>query len=125
MERSIDRILTTHVGSIVRPQALLDSSAVARDEPSRDYETELKVCVVDVVKRQANAGLDIVNDGEFGKSSWSNYVLGRLTGFEPRPGRLAPATWLGRDRFRFAAVALHLADRQLLQHFLADIMPKV
>ena len=50
MKRSIDRILTTHVGSIVRPQALLDSSAVARDEPSRDYETELKVCVVDVVK---------------------------------------------------------------------------
>jgi 5-methyltetrahydropteroyltriglutamate--homocysteine methyltransferase len=56
----------------------------------------------DVVTAQAKAGLDIVNDGEFGKSSWSNYVLARLSGFEARPDSLAPATWLGRDRFRFA-----------------------
>jgi 5-methyltetrahydropteroyltriglutamate--homocysteine methyltransferase len=53
------------------------------------------------VQRQLDAGIDIVNDGEYGKSSWSNYVLDRLTGFEPRPERLFEAAWLGRDRIRF------------------------
>ena len=43
----------------------------------------------------------MVNDGEYGKSSWSNYVLDRMTGFEPRPQKLYEAVWLGRDRVRF------------------------
>jgi 5-methyltetrahydropteroyltriglutamate--homocysteine methyltransferase len=45
--------------------------------------------------------VDIVNDGEYGKSSWANYVLERMTGFEDRPGSLHEAVWLGRDRHRF------------------------
>jgi 5-methyltetrahydropteroyltriglutamate--homocysteine methyltransferase len=53
------------------------------------------------VRRQIDAGVDIVNDGEYGKSSWANYVLERLTGFEARPDRLFDAVWLGRDRVRF------------------------
>jgi 5-methyltetrahydropteroyltriglutamate--homocysteine methyltransferase len=95
MRRSVDRILTTHVGSIVRPQALVDLPATEKDEA-------LPAFVKDVVRKQADAGLDVVNDGEFGKSSWSNYVLARMTGFEARPGSFAPAIWLGRDRVRFA-----------------------
>ncbi len=95
MKRSIDRILTTHVGSIVRPQALVDLPPAAREQA-------LPAFVKDVVRHQAQAGLDVVNDGEYGKSSWSNYVLARLTGFEARPGKFAPAIWLGRDRVRFA-----------------------
>jgi 5-methyltetrahydropteroyltriglutamate--homocysteine methyltransferase len=104
MKRSTDRILTTHVGSIVRPPALRALSAAAgHDEASRtQYESGLRQFVADVVKAQSHAGLDVVNDGEFGKSSWSNYVLARLTGFEPRPDRILPAAWLGRDRVRFA-----------------------
>ena len=66
------------------------------------YEPELKHAVTDVVAKQARAGIDIVNDGEFGKSGWANYILDRLTGFEPRPDKLYPAVWLGRDRIRFA-----------------------
>ncbi|MGH9099508.1 MAG: epoxyalkane--coenzyme M transferase, partial [Acidimicrobiales bacterium] len=46
-------------------------------------------------------GLDIVNDGEYGKSSWSAYVLERISGFEVRADRLRPLVWLGRDRERF------------------------
>ncbi len=95
MKRSTDRILATHVGSIVRPQALVDMRPEQREAALPDLTKE-------VVRRQASAGLDIVNDGEYGKSSWSNYVLARLSGFEPRPGSLAPAIWLGRDRERFA-----------------------
>ena len=54
-----------------------------------------------MVAAQAQAGIDIVNDGEYGKSSWANYVLDRLTGFEPRPDTRYEAVWLGRDRVRF------------------------
>jgi 5-methyltetrahydropteroyltriglutamate--homocysteine methyltransferase len=54
------------------------------------------------VRRQIEAGIDIPNDGEYGKSSWSNYVLDRLTGFEFRPDTFCPPVWLGRDRVRFA-----------------------
>jgi 5-methyltetrahydropteroyltriglutamate--homocysteine methyltransferase len=101
MQRSEQRVLTTHVGSLIRPKSLLEA---ARDSAShRDaYEQALAHAVAEVVARQAQAGIDIVNDGEFGKSGWANYSLERLTGFEPRPDRLLPAVWLGRDRFRFA-----------------------
>ena len=95
MKRSTDRILTTHVGSLIRPKALLD----AKDA---QHETALRQSVADVVARQAEAGIDVVNDGEFGKSGWANYVLDRMTGFAPRPDVLVPAVWLGRDRIRFA-----------------------
>jgi 5-methyltetrahydropteroyltriglutamate--homocysteine methyltransferase len=54
------------------------------------------------VRRQVQAGIDVANDGEYGKSSWANYVLERMTGFEFRPDSVYEATWLGRDRVRFA-----------------------
>ena len=102
MKRSEQRILTTHVGSLIRPKALLDAGK-DRDGARRDaYEQELTRSVAEVVSRQAKAGIDVVNDGEFGKSGWANYSLERLSGFEPRPDKLYPAVWLGRDRIRFA-----------------------
>ena len=98
MKRSEDRILTTHVGSLIRPKSLLDAGKAERTH----HEQLLTQSVADVVARQAKAGIDIVNDGEFGKSGWANYALERMTGFEPRPDTLYPAVWLGRDRERFA-----------------------
>jgi 5-methyltetrahydropteroyltriglutamate--homocysteine methyltransferase len=100
MKRSVHKILTTHVGSLIRPKALLDASKDTRHPET--YEQELTRSVADVVARQVSAGIDVVNDGEFGKSGWANYILERLTGFEPRPEKLYPAVWLGRDRIRFA-----------------------
>jgi 5-methyltetrahydropteroyltriglutamate--homocysteine methyltransferase len=104
MRRSSDRILTTHVGSLIRPAALLEQSAAARKDSRSEpqYREALRQATVDVVAQQAQAGIDIANDGEYGKSSWANYVLDRMTGFEPRPDSLYEAVWLGRDRFRFA-----------------------
>jgi 5-methyltetrahydropteroyltriglutamate--homocysteine methyltransferase len=106
MKRSEKRILTTHVGSIVRPQHLRDFAAVAGEsaENKQRYEQGLREAVAEIVKMQAKAGIDIVNDGEFGKSSWSNYILERITGFEHRPDQLRPVYWLGRDRDRFPEV---------------------
>ena len=85
---SPDRILTTHVGSLVRPASLVSFLRKQQDGEPCDaaaYEDCLARSVVDVVAAQTEAGIDIVSDGEFGKSiSWSRYVLERLTGFEER-----------------------------------------
>jgi 5-methyltetrahydropteroyltriglutamate--homocysteine methyltransferase len=109
MKRSEKRILTTHVGSLVRPVELRNLAQSGKDRPEETAPTEeyveaLKRATEDVVKKQAAIGLDIVSDGEFGKSSWSNYVLDRITGFEIRPQQLRPVQWLGRDLERFGEV---------------------
>jgi 5-methyltetrahydropteroyltriglutamate--homocysteine methyltransferase len=57
--------------------------------------------VADIVKKQAAVGLDIINDGEFGKANWANYILARLSGFEVRPDDIREVEWIGRERFRF------------------------
>jgi 5-methyltetrahydropteroyltriglutamate--homocysteine methyltransferase len=86
LKRSTDRILTTHVGSLIRPADLLQQSKAAKQSPQElaRYEHTLRCATVNVVEQQINAGIDIVNDGEFGKPRWSKYVLDRLTGFELR-----------------------------------------
>jgi 5-methyltetrahydropteroyltriglutamate--homocysteine methyltransferase len=106
MKRSESRILTTHVGSLIRPQGLRDLAAAAGESPEKRqrYDERLRESVSEVVKRQAEVGIDIVNDGEYGKSSWANYILERVTGFEHRPDQLHPVNWLGRDRERFPEV---------------------
>jgi 5-methyltetrahydropteroyltriglutamate--homocysteine methyltransferase len=103
------RILTTHVGSLVRPPELRAFLAAQRDHKPYD-EVAFNRClhdgVADVVRRQAEMGLDIINDGEFGKTiSWSRYVLQRLSGFEQRQTQDTgmPAAVVGRDRREFAA----------------------
>jgi 5-methyltetrahydropteroyltriglutamate--homocysteine methyltransferase len=102
MKRSDHRILTTHVGSLIRPKTLLDAARDSDPAHRETHERVLKQAVADVVAHQAKAGIDIVNDGEYGKSGWANYSLERLSGFEPRPDTLYEAVWLGRDRHRFA-----------------------
>jgi 5-methyltetrahydropteroyltriglutamate--homocysteine methyltransferase len=107
VQRSQTRFLTTHTGSIIRPDHLNELAAAAQKTAEHDqsaqqaYQRELEAAVADVVARQRKAGLDVVNDGEFGKSSWSQYVLDRISGFEVRPDQLKPLDWLGRDRDRF------------------------
>jgi 5-methyltetrahydropteroyltriglutamate--homocysteine methyltransferase len=104
MKRSDKRILTTHVGSLIRPAELLRAGEEARKGggPAQTrYEATLRAQVADAVKKQAEAGVDIVNDGEFGKSSWAAYVLGRMTGWEIRRDQLRPVPWMGRDLTRF------------------------
>ncbi len=103
MKHSENRILTTHVGSLVRPKELREL-APAGQEPKdpAQYNAALSQATADVVRKQAEIGVDIVSDGEYGKSSWSNYILKRIRGFEIREDQLRPVIWLGRDRERFA-----------------------
>ncbi|PWU08993.1 MAG: hypothetical protein C5B51_06860 [Terriglobia bacterium] len=102
MKRSEHRILTTHVGSLIRPQELRDLDAGAEDPGKREqYHAALRQAVGAVVRKQAETGIDIVSDGEFGKASWSNYILKRISGFAVRPEQKRTLVWLGRDRERF------------------------
>lgn len=99
MHRSQQRILTTHVGSLIRPPELVAGHESCNPQLC---DAQLAAAVARIVAQQVTAGIDIVNDGEFGKSSWAAYILERLDGFEIRPDRLQPLEWLGRDRQRFA-----------------------
>jgi 5-methyltetrahydropteroyltriglutamate--homocysteine methyltransferase len=108
MKRSTSRILTTHVGSLIRPQALQEFLRARQSGKPYDvkaYQKCLSDSVADVVREQAGAGIDVVSDGEFGKSiSWAQYALERLSGFERRPLRQEAANPFkrGADRTRFA-----------------------
>jgi 5-methyltetrahydropteroyltriglutamate--homocysteine methyltransferase len=106
MIRSADRILTTHVGSLPRPDDLR-LMLVAKDD-GQPYDAALfargvRSAVADVVRQQLEAGLDIVNDGEESKRSWSTYARERIGGHEPRPrapGYRATPIY-GRDAVEF------------------------
>ena len=108
MDRDPRRILTTHVGSLIRPPALVEFlRAKLFDEPYDEaaYGACLRMSVARVVRQQAEIGLDIVNDGEFGKSSWFRYIGERLSGFTFRvtPGQKAkgsPSSGNDFERFR-------------------------
>jgi 5-methyltetrahydropteroyltriglutamate--homocysteine methyltransferase len=88
MARNDDRILTTHVGSLVRPPQLVEYiEAIDRGlkVDMQAFDALLQQSVDEVVRRQEQAGIDIVSDGEFGKfRSWNFYVLDRLAGIEER-----------------------------------------
>jgi 5-methyltetrahydropteroyltriglutamate--homocysteine methyltransferase len=106
LKRSTQRILTTHVGSLIRPLELQNFlRAKQGDKPydEKAYEKCLTDSVAEVVREQADAGIDIVSDGEFGKSiSWSQYALERLSGFERRPIKPGADPFArGTDRERF------------------------
>jgi 5-methyltetrahydropteroyltriglutamate--homocysteine methyltransferase len=83
-----ERIVVTHVGSLVRPDELIPFlRAIDRGEDydAAGHERCLAGAVRDVVARQREVGVDVVSDGEFGKSAWNYYVYERLGGIELRP----------------------------------------
>jgi 5-methyltetrahydropteroyltriglutamate--homocysteine methyltransferase len=87
MKRSTGRILTTHVGSLPRPDDLLETlTAKMKGRPvdERAFEARLPGAVAEIVRRQAEHGLDVIDDGEVGKPGFILYVDERLSGFEQR-----------------------------------------
>jgi 5-methyltetrahydropteroyltriglutamate--homocysteine methyltransferase len=93
MKRSDDRILTTHTGSLPRPD---DVAAALEGRDQREVQRDsalaarLKDAVREVVRKQADTGVDIVNDGEASKVSYATYVIGRLSGFDGEPRQQRP-----------------------------------
>lgn len=88
MPHNADRILTTHVGSLIRPPKLIEFWRAIEDRKPYDeaaFEACLTESVADVVRQQADAGIDIVSDGEFAKGvNWAFYIFKRLSGIMVR-----------------------------------------
>ena len=106
MPNDDSRILTTHVGSLVRPQEIID--LMRAKEFTHEYDREelagrVRSGVAEVVQRQLAEGVDIPSDGEYGKSGFSAYVNERLAGYVPRPKDPKQGVLLnwGRDRTIF------------------------
>ena len=102
MKRSTDRILTTHAGSLPRPGDLLEliqAKATGRPYDQEAFASRVKRAVGEIVRKQTELGVDVVDDGEMGKPGFIPYVNERLTGFEPDPeGRGSP--WSGSREVR-------------------------
>ena len=104
MKRSSERILTTFVGSLIRPPELRELISAKEPTNRQKYTDTLRASVAEAVRKQAEVGLDVVSDGEFGKSNWASYILDRVTGFELRPAPPGTPVYnrFGRERDEFA-----------------------
>ena len=127
MRNSRDHIITSHVGSLPRPDNLIEANRAREAGESKDeaaFQKTLRAAVMDVVRRQKEAGVDVPNDGEFGKSmgqrvnyrAWAMYAFERLGGLSPdgagptdvisrsAPGQIVlQSIGKRRDRVKFAA----------------------
>jgi 5-methyltetrahydropteroyltriglutamate--homocysteine methyltransferase len=115
----MQRIQVTHAGSLIRPPELLAYlSAVDHGRASTEsveYQAALAKAVASVVRRQAETGIDIIDDGEMGKSTWITYLYERTTGLESRPltGNFSSILPASRDRQNFPGAYREL---DMLEH---------
>jgi 5-methyltetrahydropteroyltriglutamate--homocysteine methyltransferase len=96
MERSTERTLTTHTGSLPRPPdltAMLEAIDAGTAPESEAFAARVRDAVSDVMHKQVEAGVDVVSDGEQGKVGYSTYVRYRLTGFEGHSEVPVRADW--------------------------------
>jgi 5-methyltetrahydropteroyltriglutamate--homocysteine methyltransferase len=108
MQRSSERILTTHTGSLPRPDnvvalMLAENTQSANAEAQRALDVAVSEAIAGVVHRQVEVGLDIINDGEQGRTDYTVHVLDRLTGFA---GESAPPLGTGEAEFPELAALL-------------------
>ncbi len=118
MLRSSERILTTHVGSLPRPPDLLDviqAREQGRPVDEKAHAARLTAAVGEIVRKQVELGIDIIDDGEYGKPSFVSYVNERLGGFDVDKEMPGQSPWAGTREDRsfpeFYALG-HVAARQ-------------
>jgi 5-methyltetrahydropteroyltriglutamate--homocysteine methyltransferase len=115
----MQRVQVTHAGSLIRPPELLAFlSAVDHGRASTDsvdYQATLARAVADVVRRQAETGIDIIDDGEMGKATWITYLYERTAGLESRPltGNFSSILPASRDRQNFPGA---YGELDMLEH---------
>jgi 5-methyltetrahydropteroyltriglutamate--homocysteine methyltransferase len=129
MKTSTDRILTTHVGSLPRPESireLLRARLAGQTIDETELATRVERAVTDAVRRQAESGIDVVSDGEMSKTSFIAYTDARLTGFEPmKPDdpRVPPSNTSGPWARRLDTRREWRAFREYYEAYLPDAMP--
>lgn len=139
MKRSTDRILTTHVGSLPRPAHLAELLMLKdRGAPydGNELDRAVRDAVAEIVRRQAEVGIDIVDDGEMSKPGYSTYIADRLSGFAGHAPRKPPLDTKDYPAFNAAMTrmtgaqtlrrsncvsAVALQDRVPLEHDIANL----
>jgi 5-methyltetrahydropteroyltriglutamate--homocysteine methyltransferase len=109
MKRSTDRILTTHVGSLPRSQAVTDVVFARERDEVRDVAADaavIRTAVAEVVRQQVATGIDVVSDGEMSKISYATYIAKRFSGFAGDTPREP-----GQDLVEFPGLLAKLAER--------------
>jgi 5-methyltetrahydropteroyltriglutamate--homocysteine methyltransferase len=130
MKRSVDRILTTHTGSLPRPDDLIE--VMREKENHRPYDQPVftaraRQAVLDTVRRQCEIGVDIPSDGEQSKSGFGSYQAERFTGFQPadpQPDR-SSAAFASREREAFAEYYAEYFKRAMMGASLAPAVTLV
>jgi 5-methyltetrahydropteroyltriglutamate--homocysteine methyltransferase len=110
---SADRILTTHAGSLPRPDDLVDmiwARQEGRDVDSAELESRIDSAVAEVVAKQREAGIDLISDGEMSKTGFSTYVNERFSGFDGR------AEFQADDVADFPNLAMRLFNTPAMAH---------
>ena len=129
METSRDRILTTHTGSLHRPPDLEEMfrRKLAGDSvDARAFEARLRSAVGEIVRKQVDLGVDIIDDGEFSKVDFFSYAKYRMEGIEQRPVRKSEGESVSANKFLHPAmksVMSSLALREKFREFYADTEP--
>src|SRR5437773_7533275 len=121
---STDRILVTHAGSLPRPadlRAMVLAKAAGEPYDAAALDRRLGEAVAETVRRQRDCGIDVVNDGELSKYNFTDYVRGRIAGYETRPssGRRRLSI-IARDERKFAG---YFADNPRAQSLGPPAMP--
>jgi 5-methyltetrahydropteroyltriglutamate--homocysteine methyltransferase len=124
MKFSADRILTTHTGSLPRPPdlvALLNSKEMGESYDGAAFSGRVRRAILEIVRQQANTGIDIVDDGEHSKVNWMAYARARLSGLEEID---SPVRFRGPTRDSLAFPRAYEDMKVMLAARSADIVPK-
>jgi 5-methyltetrahydropteroyltriglutamate--homocysteine methyltransferase len=129
MHRSTDRILTTHTGSLHRPpdlEELFRKKLAGEPYDEKVFAERLRGSVAEIVQKQVDIGIDVIDDGEFSKVDFFSYAKYRLDGIEARPVPARTDDAVGTNKFLHPAmksVMSSLALRQQFAQFFADTEP--
>jgi 5-methyltetrahydropteroyltriglutamate--homocysteine methyltransferase len=124
MKFSADRILTTHTGSLPRPPdlvALLNSKEMGESYDGAAFSGRVRRAILEIVRQQADTGIDIVDDGEHSKVNWMAYARARLSGLEEIE---SPVRFRGPTRDSLAFPRAYEDMKVMLAARSADIVPK-
>jgi 5-methyltetrahydropteroyltriglutamate--homocysteine methyltransferase len=127
MKTSTERILTTHVGSIPRPEgvrSLLRARLAGQPIDEDELATRAAEAVKEVVRRQAEVGLDVVSDGEMSKTSFLGYTDARLTGFVTSPAGTDPSAALTTAGGAWARRVESRREWRAFREYYADYLPR-
>src|ERR1700723_2651755 len=102
MKTSTGHILTTHVGSLPRPDdliALLQSKEAGKPYDRAAFDRTVRTSVADIVRKQTELGIDVIDDGEESKIGFIAYITERIDGFVPQEGNMSTSSFSGSREF--------------------------